>query len=124
MFKNTGIISINLYQVQDNENLNFISRNIWDDKTYFQNFPSGIAGAGHGGGIFVTQLGGYWIESSQLESQKVMKLVFLTTEAANATQIERLSCSNNSPYKQMLDIFPTTQSNFPNQINCTHLKQM
>ncbi len=123
-FKSVGIISIDLYQVKENENLSFISRNIWDDKTYFKNFPSGIAGAGGGGRISVIQLGGYWIEPEQLESQEIMTLVFLTSEVANAKQIARLSCSDKIPYKQMLDILPNTKSNFPNQINCKHLKQM
>lgn len=125
-FKSTGIKTIDLYQVIENENLTFISRNVWDDKTYFQNFPSGIAGGGGGGGISVTQLGGYWLQPDQLERQDKMKLAFLTTEeeTTNATQIARLSCTDKIPHKQMLDILPTAQTNFPNQIICKHLKQM
>ena len=115
-----------MYQVQENDFLTFISRNVWDDKTYFQYFPSGIAGSGSGGGITVTQLGGYWLHPDHLERQDKMILTFLTIEAetTTATQIARLSCSDKFPYKQMLDILPSSQNNFPNQINCNHLKQM
>ncbi len=125
-FKSAGIKTIDLYQVLENDFLTFISRNVWDDNTYFQNFPSGIAGAGSGGGITVSQFGGYWLQPDHLERQDKMILTFLKTEAekTNSTQIARLSCSDNIPYKQMLDISPTTKTNFSLQINCKHLKQM
>ena len=125
-FKKAGIKSIDLYQVQYNETLTFISRNVWDNQIYFQNFPSGIAGDGSGGGISVIQFGGYWLQPDQLENQDEMKLVFLTneTETNNEKQIVRLSCSDKMPYKQMLDILTSAQNNFHNQINCKHLKQM
>lgn len=125
-FKRAGIKAIDLYQVKENEFITFISRNVWDDKTYFQNFPSGIARAGSGGGIAVTQFGGYWLQPDHLERQDKMVLAFLTTESetTNPTQIARLSCSERNPYLQMLDILPSSPTNFPNQINCDHLKQM
>lgn len=125
-FKKVGIKTIDLYQVLENNSLTFISRNVWEKNTYFQNFPSGIAGGGSGGGVVVTQFGGYRLQPDHLERQNNMILAFLTTEMekTNSTQIVRLCCSENIPYKQMLDILPTTKSNFAMQINCKHLKQM
>ena len=125
-FKKAGIKSIDLYQVQYNETLTFISRNVWDNQIYFQNFPSGIAGEASVGGISVIQFGGYWLQPDQLANQEKMKLVFLTneTETNNEAQIVRLSCSENMPYRQMLDILISDKNNFSNQINCNHLKQM
>ena len=125
-FKNAGIKTIDLYQVQENDLLTFISRNVWDEKTYFQHFPSGIAGAGTGGGIAVIQFGGYWLQPDHLEGQDKMKIAFLPTaaEPTDATQIARLSCSDRIPYEQMLDILPSSQITFPNQLSCNHLKQM
>lgn len=75
-FKSQGIITIDLYRVANNDDLTFISRNIWEEKTYFQNFPTGVAGSGSGGGISVTQFGGYSIQPDQLERQDEMQLLF------------------------------------------------
>jgi len=116
-FKSAGIKTIDLYQVQENDILTFISRNVWDNKRYFQNFPSEIAGAGSGGGIAVTQFGGFWLQPDHLERQDKMIPAFLSTETeiTNATQIARSSCSNKMLHKQMLDIIPSIQTNFPYQ---------
>lgn len=123
-FKNAGAKTIDLYQVHNNETLTFISRNVWDIKTYFQNFPSGIAGAGGGGGISVTQLGGFWLQDDQLQKQHEMKLAFLSSgkEESNTFQISRLNCIENGNYKLVLDILPKAETNFQNEIYCNHLK--
>ncbi len=125
-FKNAGVKTIDLYQVHKNEILTFISRNVWDTKTYFQNFPSGIAGAGSGGGISVTQFGGFWLQDDQLQKQHEMKLAFLTseTEETNSMLISRLNCIDNAQYKLMLDILPNAETNFQNKISCNHIKTM
>lgn len=125
-FKNAGIKTIDLYQVRDDEKLTFISRNVWEEKIYFANFPSGIAGAGSGGGISVTQLGGYWLEEEDLVRPDQMNLAFLTTDAeiSTASQIARRACTEHIPNKQMLECTISNASNFPSQLICTHIKQM
>lgn len=125
-FKTAGIKKIDLYKVQDNENLSFISRNVWDTKIYFQNFPSGIANEGGGARIKVTQLGGYWLKADQLEKQDNMKLVFCIIETdTNITYgITRLNCSRNAVYKQMIEISPSLEINFTNQIYCSYIKSL
>jgi hypothetical protein len=128
-FKNAGIKTIDLYEVQNNENFAFISRNVWDEKTYFQNFPSGVAGSGSGGGISVTQFGGYWLAENQLERQDQMKLVFLNNivDVMDTKITSRLSVTANVPYKQLLDL--SLESNFTLseqkvELACHHIKRM
>lgn len=123
---NAGIQTIDLYKVVVDDHLRFISRNVWDVTTYFRNFPSGIAGAGSGGGIRVTQLGGYWLEPEYLKSPDSMLVVFLNdeTEKANSNQMARIRCSERVPYKQMLEASPSTKLTFGWQLNCEHLRRM
>jgi hypothetical protein len=128
-FKDAGIKTIDLYEVQNNENFAFISRNVWDEKTYFQNFPSGVAGSGSGGGISVTQFGGYWLAENQLERQDQMKLVFLNNivDVMDTKITSRLSVTANVPYKQLLDL--SLESNFTLseqkvELACHHIKRM
>ncbi len=125
-FKSAGIQTIDLYQALGNSFQNYISRNVWDANTYFRNFPSGIAGDGSGGEIRVTQFGGYWLEPDGLDRQDKMILAFLTTEVekTNSTQIARQRCSDTIPYTEMLDILPTTKTNFPLQIICKYILQI
>lgn len=125
-FKNAGIKTIDLYKVIKNDHLTFISRNVWDEKNYFKNFPSGIASDGSSGGIKVTQFGGYWLAPEHSERRDKIILAFLTTEMERngSHQILRLSCSKNVPYRQMLEIVPTFQTSFDLQLNCEHLKQL
>lgn len=123
-FKNAGIRTIDLYTVLENDFITFISRNVWDHNTYFKNFPSGIAGAGSGGGIKVIQFGGYWLQPDHLFRQDKMIVAFLTEEVekTNSSQIARLRCSDAVPYKQMLEMLPTIESSFSLQLHCEHLK--
>ena len=125
-FKNAGIRTIDLYRVIKNDNHTFISRNVWDEKNYFKNFPSGIAAAGSGGGIRVTQFGGYWLATEHLEGPNNMILAFQKDRIGktDALQIERLRCSESVPYLQMLEIVPAYQTNVELQLNCKHIKQM
>jgi len=125
-FKRAGTKTIDLYQVQDNKNINYISRNIWEENIYFQNFPSGIAHNGSGGGVSVTQLGGFWIDIDHILSKDVMKLAFLSLGGAmvNSPYTARLNCTIKGLFKQMLDIPPELQTDLLNEINCSHLRQM
>ena len=75
-FKSLGIISIDLYKNKESNELTFISRNVWDSKTYFENFPTGVAYSGGGGGIEVMQFGGYWLDKNKLANEEEMKLIF------------------------------------------------
>lgn len=127
-FKNQGILTIDLYQVLNYKDLNYISRNIWNEKTYFQNFPTGIANSGSGGGISVTQLGGYHIQPDQLEKQDEMQLLFLhnTIKIDNKDVVSCLSLTDKTPFQQVL-IINDNKSNLPLDsidIKCRHIKQM
>jgi hypothetical protein len=128
-FKSLGIKTIDLYEIVQASQLNFISRNVWDQEIYFQNFPTGMAGSGSGGGISVTQFGGYWLQPDQLQRQDQMKLVFLdqVIEITDLSIISRLSSTINIPYKQMLDLTlnqkPTIHQ--PSlELICNHIQTM
>jgi hypothetical protein len=128
-FKSQGILTIDLYKVVDKEDLNYISRNIWEEKTYFQNFPTGVAGSGSGGGISVTQFGGYRIPPDQLESPKEMELIFLhdIVQIDDEIAFSCLGSTDKVPFKQVLiandDAKSTSQINSV-KIKCAHLKQI
>lgn len=128
-FKSQGIITIDLYRVANNDDLTFISRNIWDEKTYFQNFPTGVADSGSGGGISVTQFGGYILQPDKLERQDEMQLLFLhdIIKIGDENTISCLSSTDKVPFKQVLIINdydkPDLQLNSLD-IKCQHLKQM
>lgn len=128
-FKSQGIITIDLYSLVNNNDLTYISRNIWDEKTYFQNFPTGVAGSGSGGGISVTQFGGYSIPPDQLERQNEMQLLFLndTINIDNENTISCLSSTDKVPFKQVLisnDVNkPDLQLNSID-IKCKHIKEI
>lgn len=128
-FKSQGILTIDLYNVANNNELTYISRNIWDEKTYFQNFPTGIAGSGSGGGISVTQLGGYSIQPDQLELQNEMQLLFLNDIIRHEEEniISCLSCTDKVPFKQVLIFNVASKPNFQFReldIICKHIKRM
>jgi len=125
-FKNAGIKSIDLYKVRDNETLSFISRNIWESKTYFENFPSGVAGSGSGGGISVTQFGGYWIEENDLQKPKTMHLLFSNNDiTSELPQIIRNQCTQNVKFLRVIEFLDTNQAAIPKQtIESYHIKTM
>jgi hypothetical protein len=126
-FKNAGIKTIDLYKVEDDENLSFISRNIWDEKTYFQNFPTGVAGSGSGGGISVTQFGGYWILESELEKPNQMNIMFTNEQNIFETKsISRKRCTEKVKFQNQIEInqldTSISKQNQPNILTCTHIK--
>ena len=125
-FKNAGIKTIDLYSVKGSDAQTFISRNIWDKKTYFENFPSGVAGSGSGGGISVTQFGGYWIADNELEKPENMTLLFADeTPQVSAPKIERNQCTKNVKYLKVIEFSDSTQSVFDQKmLICNHLKTM
>lgn len=128
-FKSKGIVTIDLYNVENYNELTYISRNIWDEKTYFHNFPTGIAGSGSGGGISVTQLGGYSIQPDQLEPQNEMQLLFLNNiiKLEDENIISCLSSTDKVPFKQVLMFNGTYKPNLQSHaidIICKHLKRM
>lgn len=43
-FKRSGILTIDLFQVEESNTFDFMSRNVWEAKNYWNTFPSGIAG--------------------------------------------------------------------------------
>lgn len=123
-FKSAGIKSIDLYQVKDDENLTFISRNIWESKTYFENFPSGIAGSGSGGGISVTQFGGYWIEETDLPKPNIMQILFSNDDdVATSQRTIRNQCTKNVKFLKVVEYLDVEKSIIPKQtLICEHLK--
>lgn len=126
-FKKAGITSIDLYKVSNNDHLNFISRNLWDTNTYFQNFPSGIAVSGRGGGVAVTQFGGYWIAENELDKPDEMQILF-TNEKLPSTIRSRKRCSVNVIFENQVEFteedFNLLNINPLNILSCTHLKTM
>lgn len=126
-FKRAGIKTIDLYKISDSDQFTFISRNIWDAKTYFQNFPTGMAGSGSGGGISVTQLGGYWIDENQLAKPNNMQLLF-TNDNFPSTFISRKRCTEKVRFENQIELGEkdsTIMNEYlSNMLNCTHLKTM
>lgn len=124
-FKHSGAKSIDLYAVSNNPNLAFISRNIWDADTYFQNFPTGVAGSGNGGGIAVTQFGGYWISEQEIAKPSDMQLLFTNEHLASTA---RKRCTERVLFAHQLELtgadsaLVNTQAS--NILFCTHLKTM
>ncbi len=128
-FKSLGIISIDLYKNKESNEVTFISRNVWDSKTYFENFPTGAAYSGGGGGIEVIQFGGYWLDKNKLANKEEMKLIFLKNELKIvAENITSQYCSTDKvPYKQVLDVpisfeFPASTPSI--KLICKHIKTM
>ena len=125
-FKSAGIITIDLYKVIENGEITYISRNIWNNNTYFENFPSGVAGAGSGGGITVTQFGGYWIADHELAKPKNMAL-FFTNDSSKIEKpnIERIQCTKKVKYLKVVEILDSNQINISQKVLfCNHLKTM
>lgn len=128
-FKSIGIITIDLYKAINNNDLTYISRNIWDEKTYFQNFPNGIAGSGSSTDISVTQLGGFYIHPDKLKSQKEMHLLFLNdiNKIENENNYSYVSSTAKVPFKKVLIINDDNKPGLVNnsiEIKCKHIKQM
>ena len=128
-FKNAGIQTIDLYKISENKSLTFISRNIWDEKLYFKNFPTGVAGSGSSGEISVTQLGGYWISEYEIEKPDEMKIFFTDREEdLSPTCIVRKRCTENVKYEYQVEITQTNGSildkNQLNILTCTHSTTM
>jgi hypothetical protein len=126
-FKKAGIRSIDLYKVNNNQQLTYISRNIWEAKTYFKNFPSGIAGSGSGGGIAVIQFGGYWIAQNELEKSNQMHMLFINQYIAGA-KVQRKRCTIQVPYEHQIEFTENDNLVFtidPSVIlHCRHIKTM
>ena len=123
-FKKVGILSIDLYKISNNESLTFISRNIWEATTYFQNFPTGQAASGSGGGITVTQFGEYWIAENEIKKPAGMQLLF-TNEKFPLVGISRARCSVEVPFENQIE-FPEKESsleetNSKNILRCIHI---
>jgi len=123
-FKNIGIQSIDLYKVQDNKDLTFISRNIWTSEIYFENFPSGVASSASGGGISLTQLGGYWIDKSDLQAPKLMSLIFSKDNITQDLEYkEKLQCTIYVKYLKAIEFIDAKESIASKKsLFCTHLK--
>lgn len=126
-FKQAGIMTIDLYKVRDNDHLTFISRNIWNAKTYFQNFPNGIAGSGSGGGVLITQYGGYWISKQELTKPHTMQLLF-TNDSLPSAPITRKRCTENIRYENQIELdemdHTLVSKNQSDVLSCTHMKTM
>jgi hypothetical protein len=125
-FKNAGIKSIDLYQVNENENITYISRNIWDAKTYFENFPTGVAGSGSGGGISVTQFGGYFIDDSDLNKSQTMQLLFTNQETLiSLPHKQRNQCTQKVKFIKSIEYLEVEKTLLPKEtLSCNHLKTM
>ncbi|MFN0049664.1 MAG: hypothetical protein ACKVOU_11125 [Cytophagales bacterium] len=129
-FKSAGIISIDLYQVKNTSELSYISRNVWKSSTYFENFPSGVAGSGSGGGVKVTQFGGYWLLEGDLEKKDKMNIAFLEVENIKVDHniTVRNRCTSKVKYIQMIEhqSFQNhdNEHTISNQFICNHLKTM
>ena len=128
-FKAIGIKTIDLYEITNVSTINFISRNVWDSKIYLKHFPSGLAVAGGGGGISVTQFGGYWLREDQQERDDTMKLLFLNepVELNDPLITSRLRVSDKVPYKQMLDFQLNGNPKIKRpafEFVCSHIKRM
>lgn len=128
-FKALGIISIDLYACKDSTELTFISRNVWDSKTYFENFPTGVAQSGGGGGINIIQFGGYWLDKNKLPYEKEMKLLFLENDLQlfDKNVTSHYSSTDRVPYRQVLDLpisyeFPISKTSI--KLICKHIKSM
>jgi len=103
-FKAMGIQSIDLYQNTNESKINFLSRNVWDKQTYLKNFSTGIAGAGGGGGISVTQFGGYWLPKDHLQKQDYMQLLFTNSLVISDIEIKSYPrCTNHVPFLNVLE---------------------
>jgi hypothetical protein len=131
-FKSMGIKTIDLYAVLQPNDIQFISRNVWDTQAYLKSFPSGVADSGGGGGIMVVQFGAYWLKANQLERDNEMELVFLNTvntivEVPDNVVISRLRVTDTVRFRQLLD-FPTgTKVAVPDSavaLICKHLQRM
>jgi hypothetical protein len=126
-FKAAGILTIDLYAVRSGEGLAFMSRNVWPAEVYFRNFPGGMAGSAGGGGVQVRQLGGYWLEETQLEKEAAMQLVFLPEAVGvdTVTVVSRQPCTARVPYRQLLDL-PVQHPGVGagTTFLCNHLKSM
>lgn len=101
-FKMAGIKTIDLYKISNSKQLTFISRNIWDAKNYFENFPTGIANPGGGRRIDVTQLGGYWIDENSIKKPINMNLLF-TNDNFPTNIAYRKRCAETVPYKTLVE---------------------
>jgi hypothetical protein len=126
-FKRAGIKTIDLYKISDNDKLTFISRNIWDTETYFQHFPTGVAGSASGGGISVTQFGGYWIDENELDNPKIMQLL-LTNESFSSISINRKRCTDKVNFESQIEFrekdSTLLKKNLTEILNCTHIKTL
>lgn len=123
-FKNAGIKSIDLYEVKNNTNIQFISRNIWEESIYFKNFPSGVATGNGGGGVNVIQFGGYWIDEKELSKPPTMNILFSNEKI---TQKENISvknrCTENVKNIYLIEFFGPENDDISNAILiCNHLK--
>lgn len=126
-FKNAGMKSIDLYKISNNNTLAFISRNIWDAQTYFQNFPTGVAGSGSGGGISVTQFGGYWISENELAQPHQMQLLFSDSDVTSS-KAARERCTENVMFEKQFELSENDRT-FSDAMPahffiCTHIKTM
>lgn len=101
-FKRAGIVSIDLYQVTGSDSITFISRNIWDARNYFKNFPTGVAGSGSGGGILVKQFGGFWITENELDSPGNIQLLF-SNENFPPNRFVRKRCSETVSFENQIE---------------------
>ena len=126
-FKRAGIKTLDLYKIKDNDQFTFISRNVWDANIYFQNFPTGVAGSGSGGGISVTQFGGFWISENDLEKPNNLQLLFTNDDIQSALK-NRKRCTEQITFENQIE-FGETDSAVLKQnqlkiIKCTHIKTM
>ena len=128
-FKNASIKTIDLYLIIGNSDLTFISRNIWDEKTYFQTFPTGVAGSGSGGGISITQFGGYWIAENNLQKPNAMDILFTNEQITiHNNSVSRERCTEKVRFQNQIEINQLDslilKQNQPNILTCTHIKTM
>lgn len=128
-FKALGVESVALFKVVENEEMHFLSKNIWKQNTYFQTFPTGVAGSGSGGGIDVIQLGGFWLLPEQNLPQQEMQLAFVRKNFDNSQSKSwiKTAVSPKSPYQEMLDIPFAVKIDIPSptlHIYCQHLMLM
>ena len=128
-FKTAGIKTIDLYSVIDNKDLTFISRNIWEEKSYFQLFPTGVAGSGSGGGISVTQFGGYWISENELQKTNSMNILFTNEQNIFETNsVLRKRCTEKVEFQNQIEFnqidTAVLKQNQLNIFSCKHIKAM
>lgn len=128
-FKSAGIISIDVYRLENREILTYLSRNVWPSEAYLKNFPTGVPGAARTQDVNVLQFGGYWLDKEEQAAPESMTLLFQRSpQEVEEASISQGRVTEQVPFSQVLMLKgvnkekPSTNEQlvFP----CTHLKSL